>query len=60
MPLNKGSKFTINMLTTYTGIDRVFITKAVKEWLTDGVISVSGRVKNESGRGKPSTEYTVA
>jgi len=60
MPLNKGTKFTISMLTTYTDVDRTFITKAVKEWLADGVITVSGSVKNESGRGKPSTEYTVA
>ena len=59
MPLNKGSKFTISMLTTYTGIDTVYIRKAVKEWLNDGVISVNGSVKSESGRGKPSIEYVV-
>ena len=59
MPLNKGSKFTISMLTTYTGIDTVYIRKAVKEWLNDGVISVNGSVKNEAGRGKPATEYVV-
>ena len=60
MTLNKGSKFTISMLSTYTGMDSMFIRKAVKQWLIDGVISVTGNVKNESGRGKPSTEYTVA
>lgn len=60
MTLNKGNKFTISMLSSYTGVDRIIITKAVKEWLADGVITVSGTVKNESGRGKPSTEYTVA
>ena len=60
MTLNKGSKFTINMLSTYTGVDSVFIRKAVNQWLTDGVITVSGSVKSESGRGKPATEYTVA
>jgi len=59
MPLNKGSKFTISMLTTYTGIDTVYIRKAVKEWLNDGVISINGSVKNETGRGKPSIEYVV-
>ena len=59
MPLNKGSKFTISMLTTYTGIHVAFIRKAVKEWLNDGVISVNGSVKNEAGRGKPATEYVV-
>lgn len=60
MTLNKGSKFTISMLSTYTGMDSMFIRKAVKQWLIDGVISVTGNVKNESGRGKPCTEYTVA
>lgn len=60
MTLNKGSKFTISMLSTYTGVNSVFIRKAVKEWLADGVITITGEVKNESGRGKPSTEYTVA
>jgi hypothetical protein len=59
MPLNKGSKFTISMLSTYTGINSVYIRKAVNEWLNDGVISVNGSVKNETGRGKPSTEYVV-
>jgi hypothetical protein len=60
MPLNKGTKFTLGMLSTYTGINVVFIRKAVKEWLADGVVTVSGSVKSESGRGKPSIEYTVA
>ena len=60
MTLNKGSKFTISMLSTYTGMDSVFIRKAVKQWLIDGVISVTGSVKSESGRGKPANEYTVA
>lgn len=60
MTLNKGSKFTISMLSTYTGVDSMFIRKAVKQWLIDGVISVTGSVKSESGRGKPCTEYTVA
>lgn len=59
MPLNKGSKFTIGMLSTYTGINVVFVRKAVKEWLDDGIISVNGNVKSESGRGKPSIEYVV-
>ena len=44
---------------TYTGIDTVYIRKAVKEWLNDGVISINGSVKNETGRGKPSIEYVV-
>ena len=60
MTLKKDSKFTINMLSTYTGVDSVFIRKAVNEWLESGVITISGTVKNESGRGKPSIEYTVA
>lgn len=60
MTLNKGSKFTISMLSTYTGVDSMFIRKAVKQWLIDGVISVTGSVKSESGRGKPANEYTVA
>ena len=59
MPFNKGSKFTIGMLSTYTGINTVYIRKAVTEWLNDSVISVNGSVKNETGRGKPSTEYVV-
>ncbi len=59
MPLNKGSKFTIGMLSTYTGVNSVYIRKAVNEWLDDGVISVNGSVKNETGRGKPSIEYVV-
>ena len=60
MTLKKDSKFTINMLTTYTGVNIVYIRKAVNEWLESGVITISGVVKSESGRGKPSTEYTVA
>jgi len=60
MTLNKGSKFTISMLSTYTGVDSMFIRKAVKQWLIDGVINVTGSVKSESGRGKPANEYTVA
>lgn len=60
MTLDKGSKFTISMLTTYTGVDIVYIRKAVNEWLESGAITISGVVKSESGRGKPSTEYTVA
>lgn len=60
MSLNKGSKFTISMLSTYTGVNTVYIRKAVKEWLADGVITITGEVKSETGRGKPSTEYTVA
>ena len=59
MTLKKDSKFTINMLTTYTGVNTIYIRKAVNEWLADGVITISGVVKSESGRGKPSTEYTV-
>jgi hypothetical protein len=46
-------------LSTYTGINTVYIRKAVTEWLNDGVISVNGSVKNETGRGKPSIEYVV-
>ena len=60
MTLKKDSKFTINMLNTYTGVNTVYIRKAVNEWLESGVITISGVVKSESGRGKPSTEYTVA
>ena len=60
MTLKKDSKFTINMLSTYTGVDSVFIRKAVNTWLADGAITISGVVKSESGRGKPSTEYIVA
>jgi len=60
MSLNKGSKFTISMLSTYTGVNTVYIRKAVNEWLADGVITITGEVKSETGRGKPSTEYTVA
>ena len=60
MSLNKGSKFTISMLSTDTGVNTVYIRKAVKEWLADGVITITGEVKSETGRGKPSTEYTVA
>ena len=60
MTLKKDSKFTINMLTTYTGVNIVYIRKAVNEWLESGVITISGVVKPESGRGKPSIEYTVA
>jgi hypothetical protein len=59
MTLDKGSKFTISMLTTYTGVNTIYIRKAVNEWLESGVITISGVVKSESGRGKPSTEYTV-
>lgn len=60
MSLDKGSKFTISMLSTYTGVNTVYIRKAVNEWLADGVITITGEVKSETGRGKPSTEYTVA
>jgi len=60
MTLKKDSKFTINMLTTYTGVNIVYIRKAVNEWLESGAITISGVVKPENGRGKPSTEYTVA
>ena len=60
MTLKKDSKFTISMLNTYTGVNTVYIRKAVNEWLESGAITVSGVVKSESGRGKPSTEYTVA
>ena len=59
MTLNKGSKFTVSMLSAYTGVNSVYIRKAVNEWLDDGVINVNGSVKNETGRGKPSTEYVV-
>ena len=48
------------MLSTYTGVDTVYIRKAVNEWLESGAITVSGVVKSESGRGKPSIEYIVA
>jgi hypothetical protein len=60
MTLKKDSKFTISMLNTYTGVNTVYIRKAVNEWLESGAITVSGVVKSESGRGKPSIEYTVA
>ena len=60
MTLKKDSKFTINMLNTYTGVNTVYIRKAVNEWLESGAITVSGVVKSESGRGKPSIEYIVA
>jgi hypothetical protein len=59
MTLNKGSKFTIGMLSTYTGVHVAFIRMAVKNWLNNGVITVNGSVKNESGRGKPAIEYVV-
>jgi hypothetical protein len=60
MTLKKDSKFTINMLNTYTGVNTVYIRKAVNEWLESGVITINGTVKPESGRGKPSIEYIVA
>ena len=60
MTLKKDSKFTISMLNTYTGVNTVYIRKAVNEWLESGAITVSGVVKSESGRGKPSIEYNVA
>ncbi len=60
MTLKKDSKFTINMLTTYTGVNIVYIRKAVNEWLESGVITINGTVKSENGRGKPSIEYIVA
>ena len=60
MTLKKDSKFTISMLNTYTGVNTVYIRKAVNEWLESGVITVNGTVKPESGRGKPSIEYIVA
>lgn len=60
MSLNKGTKFTISMLSTYTGVDTVYIRKAVNEWLSSGAITINGTVKSESGRGKPSVEYIVA
>ena len=60
MTLKKDSKFTISMLNTYTGVNTVYIRKAVNEWLESGAITVSGVVKSESGRGKPSIEYIVA
>jgi len=59
MSLNKGTKFTISMLSTFTGVDSVFIRKAVTKWLNNGAITISGTVKSESKRGKPSIEYTV-
>ena len=59
MTLNKGSKFTISMLSTYTGVHVAFIRMAVKNWLNNGVITINGSVKNESGRGKPAIEYVV-
>jgi len=48
------------MLSTYTGVDTVYIRKAVNEWLSSGAITINGTVKSESGRGKPSVEYIVA
>ena len=60
MTLKKDSKFTISMLNTYTGVNTVYIRKAVNEWLESGAITVSGVVKSENGRGKPSIEYIVA
>ena len=60
MTLKKDSKFTINMLNTYTGVNTVYIRKAVNEWLESGVITINGTVKPENGRGKPSIEYIVA
>ena len=60
MTLKKDSKFTINMLTTYTGVNTVYIRKAVNEWLESGVITINGTVKSENGRGKPSIESIVA
>ena len=60
MTLKKDSKFTINMLYTYTGVNTVYIRKAVNEWLESGVITINGTVKSENGRGKPSIEYIVA
>ena len=60
MTLKKDSKFTINMLNTYTGVNTVYIRKAVNEWLESGVITINGTVKSENGRGKSSIEYIVA
>ena len=60
MTLKKDSKFTISMLNTYTGVNTVYIRKAVNEWLESGVITINGTVKSENGRGKPSIEYIVA
>ena len=60
MTLKKDSKFTINMLNTYTGVNTVYIRKAVNEWLESGAITINGTVKSENGRGKPSIEYIVA
>ena len=60
MTLKKDSKFTISMLNTYTGVNTVYIRKAVNEWLESGAITINGTVKSENGRGKPSIEYIVA
>ena len=56
---SKGSRFNMKMLIAETGLTQPRIYPMVKQWLSDGLISVVESVKSETGRGRPSLVYVV-
>jgi hypothetical protein len=55
----KGSKFTMKLLVTKTGLSQPVLFPIVKSWEVSGIIKINRSVKTETGKGRPSIEYLV-
>jgi hypothetical protein len=52
-----GKRFTMKFLVSSTGYNQPQLYPVVKQWLTEGKITVVGKERAEGGRGKPSVVY---
>lgn len=55
----KNSRFTMKLLSANTGLAQPVLFPIIKRWVRDGLIKVSGNIKPEGGKGRPSIEYFV-
>ena len=57
VPLPKDKRFTMKFLIQSTGYSQPQLYPIVKQWLTEGKVTVVGKERAEGGRGKPALVY---
>lgn len=57
VPLPKDKRFTMKFLIQSTGYSQPQLYPVVKQWLTEGKVTVVGKERAEGGRGKPALVY---
>ena len=52
-----GKRFTMKFLVSSTGYNQPQLYPVVRQWLTEGKVTVVGKERAEGGRGKPAVVY---